>query len=144
MRFSFSNNPLDRLSCWFHNNIVEPTNRLYYKNKKAHYKCSVCGQIIAPYFYDPDYCLDNNATSVVHDYGWHKFKDSNRWVCHHCADHGFAPCSYNGTELSIGRDRTWDEWQEYIKENNEKVLNAIKEKDPEYYNDWFNTQITWW
>ena len=137
MRFTFSNNPLDRFSCWLANNINEPLSRLYYRKKKSHYECSVCGQIIAPYFYIPWYSFDKNASSITCDYGWHKFKDSNRWICHHCADHGFAPSSYNGTELSIGRGRTWDEWQEYVKKENEQVLDAIKEKDPEYYHYWF-------
>ena len=31
------------------------------------------------------------------------------------------------------REPTWDEWQEYVKESNQKVLTLIKEKDYDYY-----------
>lgn len=127
MRFTFSHNPISRISCWFHNSIIEPFSRWYFFNTKAHYECTVCGQIEAPYFTDEPYA------SLSHDYGWHRLKNSKRWICHHCADHDFV--------LSKDWDEyhgwTWDAWQEYVKINNAVILEAIKEKDPEYYHYWF-------
>lgn len=127
MRFIFSNNPIDRFSCWFENSVIEPLSRYYYRHKKAHYRCAVCGLIEAPYFTEEKY------TSITKDFGWHKFKDNNRWACHHCADHGFISAR---DEHNSGY--TWDEWQEFVKEDNSKVISIIKEKDPEYYEYWFN------
>lgn len=119
MRLTFSNNPLDRFACWFENEVLTPISRYYYINKKKHYECCVCGHIIAPYF------DDNCKCSPIYDMGWHKFNESwPRYICHHCADHGYSHIS-------------WDEWQEYIKEYDEKVLATIKNKDPEYYHYWF-------
>lgn len=127
MRITFSNNPIDRFSCWFENSVVEPFSRYYYSKKKSHYQCAICGRIEAPYF------TGEHWASVTKDMGWYKFKDSKRWVCHHCADHGFVlsqDCDgYHGF--------SWDAWQELVKEDNEKILNIIKEKDPEYYHYWF-------
>lgn len=127
MRFTFSNNPIDRFSCWFENSVIEPLSRYYYRHKKAHYRCAICGHIKAPYFTGEKY------TSITKDFGWHKFKDNNRWACHHCADHGFISAR---DEHNSGY--TWDEWQEFVKEDNSKVISIIKEKDPEYYEYWFN------
>ena len=136
MRLTFSANPLDRFSCWFENSVVEPLSRYYYSKKKAHYQCTVCGYIEAPYFTGEKYA------SMTKDFGWHKFNEGkwSRWVCHHCADHGFSPSSENGKPIDWEhpREYTWDEWQTFVDENNHKILAAIKEKDPEYYDYWFN------
>ena len=142
MRFTFSRNPIDRLSCWITNNIEEPISRYYFKKKKSHYRCCVCGQIVAPYF-ETHYHTANTYCSLSHDYGWHKLKGRyGGWVCHHCADHGFSPSSENGKpfDWEHPRECTWDEWQEYVKENNKQVLQAIKEKDLEYYKWWFEDE----
>ena len=72
-------------------------------------------------------------TSITKDFRWHKFKDNNRWACHHCADHGFISAR---DEHNSGY--TWDEWQAFVEEDNSKVISIIKEKDPEYYEYWFN------
>ena len=124
MRLTFSNNPIDRFSCWFENEVLSPIARYYYTHKKAHYRCCVCGYIIAPYF--DDKC----KWSPTYDMGWHKFKGwkYSRWICHTCADHGFSPSS------------EWDRWQDIVKENNEKLLNIIKNKDTEYYNYWWGDE----
>lgn len=132
MVFTCSNNPIDRFSCWFENSIIEPLSRYYYRHKKSHYKCIVCGRIEAPYFTEEEWA------SITKDMGWHKFKDSNRWVCHYCADHGFSPSFENGRLRNWEHPWTWDEWQEFVKKDNNKVLTAIKEKDPEYYEYWFD------
>ena len=128
MRFTFSSNPIDRLSCWFENEILSPISRYYYTHKKKHYKCCICGRITSPYF------EDDCKWSLTHDMGWHKFDDGrwSRWVCHHCADHGFISVFENNN------DYTWDGWQRVVKEDNTKVLATIKNKDPEYYDYWFN------
>lgn len=95
------------------------------KHKKAYYVCAVCGKIEAPYF-------NKEPVSITDGYGWHKFKDSNRWVCHHCADHGFALESEEYIPEE-DRDFTWEEWQKIVKEENKKILDLIKEKDSEFY-----------
>ena len=132
MRITCSKNPFNIFSCWFENEILTPISRYYYTHKKDHYQCCVCGMIVSPYFDDMGKC------SPTLDMGWHKFNEGkwSRFVCHHCADHGFAPSSYNGTER-VFRDYTWDEWQDHVKENNDNVLAIIKKKDPEYYHYWF-------
>ena len=121
--------------CWFHNNIIEPLSRFYDKHKKTHYECCVCGNMEAPYFDSDKYC------SMKWDYGWHKLQGSNRWICHHCADHGFAL----NTDQEIPpweRDFTWDEWQRnVVKPNREYTENLIKEKDPEYYAEYLSLRM---
>lgn len=135
MRLTFSNNPLDRFSCWFENEVLSPIAKYYYTHKKAHYKCCVCGYIMAPYF------DEKHKWSLTYDMGWHKFKDwkCTRWICHHCADHGFELSSE--AAKSVGwegrRGYTWDEWNEIVTKDNDKLLDVIKNKDLEYYNYWF-------
>ena len=128
MIFTFSNNPIMKFECWFENSIVQPLSRYYYSKKKSHYQCTVCGRIEAPYFTGEKYA------SLTKDMGWHKFNEGkwSRWVCHHCADHRFISVFENNNGY------TWDGWQRVVKENNTKVLATIKNKDPEYYDYWFN------
>ena len=77
----------------------------------------------APYFYDK--C---EYTSVKYDYGWHKLDGGKRWVCHHCADHGYAPLSTY--------EPTFEEWQEQVvRPQRQHVRELIKTKDPAYYNE---------
>lgn len=139
MTFTFSNNPIDKLSCWFENSIAEPLSRYYYKHKKGYYQCVVCGRIKAPYFTDDKYC------SMTKDFGWHKLDNGkwSRWVCHHCADHSFSPSFENGKPIDWEHPRewTWDEWQELVNKNNVEVLAIIKEKDSEYYEYWFDGEM---
>ena len=126
MRFNFSRNPISKFSCWVNNSMIEPVSRWYFLNTKAHYQCTVCGRIEAPYFVEEPYA------SLPYDYGWHQLKNSKRWICHHCADHGFSL----STEPQP-RGMTWDEWQGFVIEDNEIILDIIKAKDPEYYDYWF-------
>lgn len=129
MRFAFSNNSIDRLHCWFYNHIVEPFARYRDKHKKTYYWCTVCGLTIAPYFDDTD------NFSVKHDRGWHKIQGTDRWICHHCMDHGFASEIEKDVPLeSCTREYTWDEWQELVVEPSKaRIEKLIEEKDPEYY-----------
>ena len=109
------------LTCDIHNNIVEPLSRRHNSRKKTHYECCVCGMIEAPYFYE-----DTKYTSMRWDYGWHKLDGGKRWICHHCADHGYAPLS--------AVESTFEEWYKTIAEpHRQKVKSLIKEKDPKYY-----------
>ena len=128
MGITFSNNPIDKLLCWFENEVIEPISRYYYSKKKSHYQCAICGRIEAPYFTGEKYA------SITKDMGWHKLDNGkwHRWVCHHCADHGFE----RPNEKDLPWTFTWDEWQDFVEEDNNKLL--IKEKDPEYYEYWFN------
>ena len=134
MTFTFSKNLFIRSYCWFVNRIAYPIKNHYYRNKKTHYECCVCGNIEAPYFKDDPYCRG----PITDDYGWHKLDNGkyNRWICHRCADHWFEDS--DTTIPRNKRESTWDEWQEEVKEHNEKILSLIKAKDPEYYEYWFN------
>lgn len=131
MIITFSKNPFTKLQVWFQNNIIYSFKNNYYKHKKAHYQCCVCGEIVAPYFEEEQYNV------LTDDYGWHKLDNGkyNRWICHHCADHGYA-CSNDTNELP-NREYKWEEWEEIVKKDNERILNKIKEKDPKYYHYWF-------
>ena len=62
------------------------------------------------------------------DYGWHKLDGGKRWICHHCADHGYAPVSLY--------ESTFEDWYELnVKLRRRRVRDLIKAKDPEYYNE---------
>lgn len=130
MGITFSNNPIDKLLCCFENEVIDPISRYYYSKKKSHYQCAICGRIQAPYFTGEKYA------SITKDMGWHKIDNGkwHRWVCHHCADHGFE----RSDEKDFPWTFTWDEWQDFVEEDNNKLLTTIKEKDPEYYEYWFN------
>ena len=136
MIITFSKNPFVKFSVWFQNNIAYMIKNYYYKHKKTHYQCCVCGMIIAPYF---ETSKEKQYNVLTDDYGWHKLDNGkyNRWICHHCADHGFSPSNAEGEPHEVPREYTWDEWKNIIENNNKKILNIIKEKDPEYYHYWF-------
>jgi hypothetical protein len=77
----------------------------------------------APYFYEG---LTYN--SIHCDYGWHKLDGGKRWICHHCADHGYSPCSDG--------EPTFEEWYEnVVVPKRIRVRELIKAKDPKYYNE---------
>ena len=123
MRYSFRMNLFDRLSCWFYNSIVGPVARRHDRKKKTHYECCVCGMLEAPYFYE-----GTKYTSIRYDYGWHKLDGGKRWICHHCADHGFSPVSAHA--------RSFEDWYEtFVVPQRVRVRGLIKTKDPEYYNE---------
>lgn len=105
---------------WFYRNFVFPIKEEYYKHKKRHYKCTVCGLYEAPYFYPNNY-----AFSLTDSYGWHKLEDG-RWVCHHCIDH---------PAFNI---ESWEWWHDFVENHNALFLNHIKEVDEEYYKEYFD------
>lgn len=107
---------------WFYDRIIFPIKEEYYMNKKAHYRCTICGLIEAPFFNKDDY-----THSITDAYGWHRFEDG-RWVCHHCADHS----AQNSTQ--------WEWWHDWVQKHNEILLSQIKEKDPDYYEEWFDEE----
>ena len=110
------------LSCDTHNNIVEPLSRWYDSHKKDHYECCVCGMLEAPYF------DDKHKGSMRWDYGWHKLDSGRRWICHHCADHGYVPHSIC--------ERPFEDWYEnFVVPQRVRVRALIKSKDPEYYDN---------
>ena len=108
--------------------------RQYYIHKKTHYECCVCKHLVAPYF-DNAYKF-----SLTYGMGWHKLKGKpKRWICHHCADHGF---SLEKNKDKFPRENTWDEWQQIVVQPNKtRLLKLIKEKDPVYYAENFNCNI---
>ena len=129
MRYTFLHCIRDNIANWLHNDVVEPLSRYHDKHKKTHYECCVCGILEAPHFDGHPY------GSMRYDYGWHKFADSKRWICHNCADHNFAPSSEKDIPIESGtRDYTWDEWQDYVIKYRTHIREMIKAKDPEYYN----------
>ena len=135
MIITFSKNPFIKFRVWFYNNIIYSFKNYYYKHKKTHYQCCVCGEIVAPYFEESE---EEQYNVLTDDYGWHRLDNGkyNRWICHHCADHGYAWS--NDTSELPDREYKWEEWEEIVKKNNERILNKIKEKDLDYYNYWFN------
>ena len=92
----------------------------------------ICGYIDAPYF------DEQNKLSLTYDMGWHRMAGSKRYICHNCADHGFTDSS--DSRPITKRSYKWDEWQEIVKENNEKIISKIKKKDYEYYKDWLEEE----
>ena len=109
------------LSCDIHNNIIEPLARWNDSHKKTHYECCVCGMLEAPYF------EDLFKGSMKWDYGWHKLDGGTRWICHHCADHGYSPCSVY--------EDSFEHWYEtFVIPRRERIRELIKTKDPKYYN----------
>ena len=111
------------LSCDIHNKIIEPLSRRHDRKKKTHYECCVCGMLEAPYFYD-----ECKYSSMKHDYGWHRLDGGKRWICHHCADHGYFPYTVWG--------RSFEDWyKNYVLPQRTRVGELIKAKDMEYYNE---------
>lgn len=112
-----------KLSCDIHNKIVEPLARWHDSHKKTHYECCVCGKLEAPYF------DDLFKGSMRWDYGWHKLDGGKRWICHHCADHGYSPHSVYEDSFEF-----W--YENFVMPNRARVRELIKTKDPEYYNSY--------
>lgn len=119
---NFIKNIFWKISCDIHNKIVEPLARWHDSYKKTHYECCVCGKLEAPYF------DDLFKGSMRWDYGWHKLDGGKRWICHHCADHGYSPCTSYGD--------TFEDWYEnFVIPNRDRVRKLIKAKDSQYYDN---------
>ena len=96
-----------------------------FNNKKKIYECCACGILQYASLYEiEDY------------YGWHiikghtlygiRFKKYDRWICHHCAEHGYITTQQK--EEHPEWHFTYDEWMEYVEENNKKLLNQLKQE----------------
>lgn len=103
-------------------NFREWLSQYYFRHKKDYYVCTVCGLIEAPYFLTVD-----KHTSLTYDYGWHRLTHSKRWICHHCADHGFADeGEENPTTYS------WSEWKQKVELSNKEIKEIIRRKDKNF------------
>lgn len=122
MRINFSRNPINIISTWWENVVVDGVRTYYFTHKKSHYKCCVCGLIKSPYF--------ESFKCSLYGMGWHRLAGSHRWICHHCADHGYVnePDDWN---------YTWDEWQKEVERLNILALDKIRQKDFDYYREYF-------
>jgi hypothetical protein len=67
---------------------------------------------VAPYFEESE---EEQYNVLTDDYGWHRLDNGkyNRWICHHCADHGYAWS--NDTNELPDREYKWEEWEEIVK-----------------------------
>ena len=118
------------------NKVIEPLSEWKAKRSKRIYVCRICGRLLAPKYDDRPLSLITCGWMKIHaPFSRHKY---DRYICHHCESHGFkrsddpSPYQY-----------TWDEWQDEVEEENKKLLTAIKEKDPEYYNSYVKDEYGW-
>lgn len=118
------------------NKVVEPLSVWTAKRIKRIYKCEVCGRLFAPKYDDRPFSLIVCGWNKIHaPFSRHKY---DRYICHHCCSHGFR-CN----DDPPGYQYTWDEWQDEVEKNNKKLLNTIKERDPEYYNSYVRDKYDW-
>jgi len=77
MRFIFSNNPIDRLSCWYHNKVEEFSQIKWITGERKQCECVICGNKMDSYkdIFSPMQC------------GWVKIKGSKKYICHSCLCH---------------------------------------------------------
>lgn len=78
MRISFSNNPIDKLSCYIYNKIEELSRIFLLIGKPKQIKCTICGDVLDSRrdVYSPMQC------------GWYKIGNSKyTWICHECLCH---------------------------------------------------------
>ena len=76
MRISFSNNPIEKLSCYTYNKIEELSRVFWLMGKPKHIECRICGDVLDSRkdVFSPMQC------------GWGKV-DKYTWVCHNCLCH---------------------------------------------------------
>lgn len=78
MRIAFTNNPIDKLSCWASNKYEEIT-QLLWNHSHQKVTCIICGQVLDPKKdkYSPVQC------------GWHRLSRVNKsyQICHQCIWH---------------------------------------------------------
>jgi len=81
MKITLNNNPIDRLSCFFHNKIEELSRVHWLMGKHKKIECKICGATLDSYrdTFSPMQC------------GWRKIT-KYKWICHRCLDHrDFTP-----------------------------------------------------
>lgn len=83
MQICFSNNPIDKLSCWLNNKYEEFT-QFRWQLKHHRVECRICGDV-----------LDSNEIKFSPEQcGWKRLKDQlyKPWICHTCLEHiNFKP-----------------------------------------------------
>lgn len=131
MIITLSKNPIARISCFLENKKEERKIKNE-RTTKIHYECCVCGYMLAPYFTEDDYGPTNCGWHIVQNEFSKKW---NRWVCHKCADHGYAREKERNETY---RELTWEEWQDEVEKCNAEIKTAIKNKDKKYYEERFN------
>ena len=119
------------------NNIIDPLSVWKARRSKRIYECRICGELFAPKYEDcPELSLITYRWAKIHlPLSCHKH---DKYICHHCFDHGFRR-----TDEPLYYGSTWDEWQDVVDKRNKKLLTAIKEKDPEYYDSYVKNEYDW-
>lgn len=83
MQICFSDNPINKLSCWLYNKYEEFT-QFRWQLKHHRIECRICGDV-----------LDSNDTKFSPEQcGWKRLKDQlyKPWICHKCLEHtNFKP-----------------------------------------------------
>lgn len=76
MQFTLSNNPIDKLSCWFYNTKEKLSQVQWIMGKHKQVECRICGDKLDNYrdMYSPMQC------------GWHQI-GKYTWICHSCLEH---------------------------------------------------------
>ena len=81
MKFTFSNNPISMLKCWYWNKKEDISQIIWQKGKRKRIQCRICGKVLDSWKeeYSPIQC------------GWHRVNKYS-WICHMCFDHrNFRP-----------------------------------------------------
>lgn len=122
MRITFSNNPIDKLSCYIDNKKEDLSQILWQRGKHKTAECRICGKTLDSHKdeYSPMQC------------GWHRVTKYS-WICHSCFDHrNFIPF----IEMIDEADRKyWEEHNlkaEQIKLKAQEIIDLLKEYLPEY------------
>lgn len=76
MKFTISNNPIDKLSCWIYNKKEELSQVKWIMGEHKECECRICGGKLDNWkdMYSPMQC------------GWRKV-DKYTWICHSCLCH---------------------------------------------------------
>ena len=76
MKFTLSNNPIDKLLCWIYNKTEKVSQIKWITGKHKKCECRICGKILDNYIdmYSPMQC------------GWVKISKC-AWICHRCLEH---------------------------------------------------------
>lgn len=115
MQISFSNNPIDRLSCAIHNKIEELSRVHWLMGKHKKIECRICRGTMDSWknIYSPMQC------------GWKKI-NKYTWICHQCLDHrDFTPYIEQIDEAE----------RKAFEEHNRKTIEYMEKKNREKSNE---------
>ena len=76
MMFTFSDRPIDKLSCWIHNTYEKLTQIQWIAGRHKKIECEICGDTMDNY-------IDVFSPAQA---GWKQI-DRYTWICHNCLDH---------------------------------------------------------